>query len=364
VTPSPAETPEPRDAIAAVVHPDPYPYYARLRREKPLYYDAALGLWVASSYRAVKAALEHPALRVRPPAEPVPKALAGTPVGDVFAQLVRMNDGEFHRQHRPGVDQAARRISMEQVAQAAEQATQDLVHRCDTNAFLSAVPVQTMARLLGVPTESLDRTVACVEAFVQGIGANAPAQVIVRANEAVRELMGEGEAQGLDGVRSANRIAFMQQSLDATAGLLGNAALLLRRRPELLAAPAPLAQWRSFAAEVARWDSPVQNTRRFAAEDADLAGEKVLKGQGVLVVLASANRDEALNADPDRFDLERIDRRSMSFGSGPHGCPGEAIAVEIAAVALRTVAADGHRDFFAGHSGFRPLANARIPTFA
>jgi cytochrome P450 len=221
-----------------------------------------------------------------------------------------------------------------------------------------------MARLLGVPARSLDRTVACVEAFVQGIAANASAQAIADANEAVLELMGQGEAEGLDTVRSANRIAFMQQSLDATAGLLGNAALLLRRGPERVDAAAPLPAWRSFAAEVARWDSPVQNTRRFAAEQLLLCGEPVAAGQGVLVVLASANRDEALNTNPDLFDVARETRRSMSFGSGVHACPGEAIAVEIAAAALRTLAAAGRLGVFQNHSGYRPLANARIPAFS
>jgi len=359
-----AEAPEPRDAIAAVVHPDPYPYYALLRQQRPLYFEGGLNLWVASSHEAVQAALGHPALRVRPPAEPMPKALIGTPTGDVFARLVRMNDGEFHRQHRPDVERAAGRFSMAQVTAAAEEAARDLAPRLSANALLSALPVQAMARLLGVPAASLDRTVACVEAFVQGIAANATGEAISRANEAVLELMGQGEAQGLDAVRSANRIAFMQQSLDATAGLLGNAALMALRQPGLIDAAAPLTAWRSFAAEVARWDSPVQNTRRFAAEDLVLCGEEISQGQCLVVVLASANRDGALNTQPDRFDTARHNRRSMSFGSGAHACPGEAIAVEIAAAALRTFAGAGQFELFRNPTGFRPLANARIPTFA
>jgi cytochrome P450 len=354
----------PSDPIAAAVHPDPYPYYARLRSEQPLHFDPALGCWVAASGDAVRAALEHPALRVRPPAEPVPPHLAGTPAGDVFALLVRMNDGEFHARHRPDVQQAAARFSMTEAAQAAQQSAQDLERRVDANAFLSGVPVQSMARLLGVPAASLDRTVACVEAFVQGMGANASTHAVALANDAVAELLAQGEAQGLDPVRSANRIALMQQSLDATAGLIGNTILLLRERPEVVAPNVPLDAWRSIVAEVARWDAPVQNTRRFAAGDLVLAGERIAPGQGVLVLLASANRDPVLNPDPDVFDVNRADRRSMSFGSGVHGCPGEAIAVEIAAAALRTLVSSGGFGLFGEHSGYRPLPNARIPTFA
>ncbi|MDB5872767.1 MAG: putative cytochrome p450 oxidoreductase [Ramlibacter sp.] len=355
--------PEPENPIAAATHADPYPYYARLRRQCPLHFDAGLNLWVAVSCETVEAALRHPGLRVRPPGEPVPKALAGTPAGEVFARLVRMNDGDFHARHRPAVESSAQRLTLAQVAEAAGQAARDLASRADANALLSALPVQTMARLLGVEAASLDRTVACVEAFVQGISTQAGAHGIDRANEAARELMAQGETQGLDKVQSANRIAMMQQSLDATAGLLGNAVLALRRQPELAAGDAPPDTWRAIVAEVARWDSPVQNTRRFAGADLVLAGESIAQGQGLLLVLASANRDEALNRDPDIFDVARRDLRSLSFGAGAHGCPGELLAIEMAATALGVLYAQQQLQMFGQHSGFRPLPNARIPFF-
>src|SRR5215212_997440 len=82
--------------ITAVVHPDPYPYYAELVATKPLYYDAALGLWVASSAAAIDAIFNNRLCRVRPVAEPIPRALLGSPAADIFRQLVRMNDGADH----------------------------------------------------------------------------------------------------------------------------------------------------------------------------------------------------------------------------------------------------------------------------
>lgn len=361
------ETAEPLDPLGAVVHPDPYPYYAKLRRDRPLYLDSALGLWVAATRETVAAALDHPALRVRPPAEPVPRGLVGTPAGEVFARLVRMNDGEFHTRHKPAVQQATRRFSMADVARAAAAAAAAAldVMRLDANALLNALPVQAVARLLGVPTASLDTTTRSVEAFVQGIAPGASAQAIARANEAAMQLMAQGEAQGLDAVQSANRVALMQQSLDATAGLVGNTVRLLRVRPDLVTRESSLDSWRAIVAEVARWDAPVQNTRRFAAADLTLAGQAIAQGQGVLLLLASANRDETLNPDPDAFDPARSDRRSMSFGAGAHACPGEAIAVEIAAAGLQALhAARPLDELFGPFSGFRPLTNARIPVFA
>jgi cytochrome P450 len=358
------DTAAPRNAVEAVVHADPYSYYAALRESSPLFFDEGLGLWVAGTSAVIEEALGHPALRVRPAAEPVPSVLAGTPVGEVFAQLVRMTDGDFHTQHKPQLERAARRFSMDDVASAAVQATTQLKDELDANQLLAAAPVRAIAILLGVPQASLDETTRWVADFVKALGANPSAEVLAAANEAAVALMAQGEDAGLSRAAAANRIALMQQSLDATAGLIGNTVLLLRQRGEVTPAASEPAAWRALVAEVARWDPPVHNTRRFAAQDLTLSGEHIAQGQGVLLVLASANRDPALNVDPDRFDVARSNRRSMTFGAGVHACPGEAIAIEIAAAALRTLSArDSLQPAFGRHAGYRPLPNARVPVF-
>ncbi|WZB70608.1 hypothetical protein WJ968_35155 [Achromobacter xylosoxidans] len=69
----------PTDPIAAVTHADPYPYYAALARERPLYRDDTLNLWVASSPQAIAQVLAHPAARVRRPPNPCRAACAPAP---------------------------------------------------------------------------------------------------------------------------------------------------------------------------------------------------------------------------------------------------------------------------------------------
>ena len=148
-------------------------------------------------------------------------------------------------------------------------------------------------------------------------------------------------------------LATMQQALDATAGLIGNSVLALREHPFLAGHPL-----QEVVAEVARWNSPVQNTRRFAAQDLELGGQRIGKGQGILLLLASANRDPALNAEPDRLWPGRPQRRGLGFGLGIHACPGEALAIAIAAAALPEI-----RGSMGVHTGYRPLPNARVPLF-
>jgi cytochrome P450 len=177
--------------------------------------------------------------------------------------------------------------------------------------------------------------------------------------------MAQGEVLGLDSVQAANRIAFMQQAPDATAALMGHAVLMLKQDPSLAAAAreSPDAM-RAFVAEVERFGAPTQNTRRFAAQDLELAGHAIAAGQGVLVVLAAANRDPSLNAEPDRFEPARANRRSMGFGASRHACPGAAIAIEIVAAASLSIGAGGRFDsYFKRHTGYRPLGNIRSPLF-
>ena len=110
--------PQPGNPIAAVTHACPYPYYRQLREQRPLYFDEGLKLWVASSHAVIDEAFRGVALRVRPPAAPVPHALLGSAAGEVFAQLVRMNDGAFHAAHKPAPDGLLRALADLRVAPA------------------------------------------------------------------------------------------------------------------------------------------------------------------------------------------------------------------------------------------------------
>jgi len=313
---------EPQHVLAAPSHPDPYGWYARLRVRCPIFFDNALGLWVVSGPYLVEQALLHPQLRVRPPTEPVPRALQGRRVGEVFAQLVRMNDGEFHATQRPAVDAAAARWSDGAVVEATQAATRDLAPRRAPNALLSEIPVQAMARLLGVT--DLDRTVAWVHDFVQGIGAGASAEAVERADAAAHAL--------IEQVGTPARIAFMQQALDATAGLIGNAIHALLKDP----------QAHDVMVQVVRDDAAVHNTRRFAAADLALGGERIAQGQALVLVLVPG----------------------LTFGRGAHACPGERIALQIAATAVRSLQAIAPLErTFGGVRGYRPLTNARVPVF-
>jgi cytochrome P450 len=371
--------------LQAVTHADPYPYYAELVATRPFGFDDGLGLFVAAGAGAVREVLAAPAGRVRPPAEPVPKGIVGTAAGDVFGRLVRMNDGDLHDRLKAVVTEAlgsvpgpapwgvaARRAQAYLAAPDPDGGAEP-----DFDALMFAVPSEVVAELCGLVVGDAEEAARLAGDFVKCLSpAATPEQLdeAASAAAALQELMGpqlEGDGAGLlrELVRAAardewhetapilaNGVGFLSQTYDATAGLIGNTLLALRNGP----APADL---QPFVREVARWDSPVQTTRRFAAEAFEVDGTKVDEGQAVLLLLGAANRDPAANPEPDRFDPQRKDPVMFTFGAGGHGCPGETLAVEIACGVVGEVLASGFDAAAAlpAEVAYRPSGNVRVP---
>jgi cytochrome P450 len=78
--------------------------------------------------------------------------------------------------------------------------------------------------------------------------------------------------------------------------------------------------------EVVRWATPVNYMRRQAACDTEVGGQKIRKGDYLLLFYASANRDEALFDDPFRFRIDRDPNPHVGFGYGEHFCLGSHLA--------------------------------------
>jgi cytochrome P450 len=118
-----------------------------------------------------------------------------------------------------------------------------------------------------------------------------------------------------------------------TAGLIGNSVLNLLRFPaqlELIRAGA--CSMTSAVEELLRYDAPIQSLRRVLLEPVSLHGQDIPAGADVLLVWASANRDEGRWSDADAIDLNRPARRHLAFGEGIHHCLGAPLARLEAAV--------------------------------
>jgi cytochrome P450 len=367
---------QPATPIAAVTHADPYPYYAALVAQRPLYRDDALGLWVASSAAAVRAVMTSELCRVRPADEPVPKALVGSPAGAIFGHLVRMNDGGAHLRAKLGVSGQLASLDSANIAQHGAACARRLAEELEPARdgarlanFVLRLPTYVIASVLGFPAEQLSRLADWTLDFV---GCLAPAATPERleAGKAAAARLAEAFVThtGRTGVDSlvANRIGYLSQACEATAGLIGNTLLALGRHHE---AAGRVATDRAFLAavirEVVRHDAPVQNTRRFVAESGTIAGEAMREGDAVLVVLAAANRDPAANPDGERFEPLRKERQAFTFSLGAHACPGETLATLITVAGVDQLLGSGVQpERLARRVSYRPSANLRIPLFA
>jgi cytochrome P450 len=428
----------PSHPIAAVTHTNPYPFYADLVAHRPFYYDEPLKLWVASSAEAVTAVLTHPAARVRPPAEPVPTPLRGSPAGDFFGALVRMNDGE-RRHNRPreamiaSIDGISRTVA--RIDAIAEQHAQRLIDAAnslnltrssslsrsssltdsssltssssvtgsssvvgspnaasDAGALMQlafALPTHVIGSLLGIPETDLNELARLVTALSACLAGTRPtgepldADVMSRGQQAARQLRDRFREMLRSPVRDASRIAeearhvdwddeeaivsnavsLLTQAQDATAALIMTTLLTLARMSWLRDAveykPALLAD---IVEEVERFDSPVQNTRRFLAEPATILGQPLPAGATILVVLGAANRDPAVNPEPASFALTRQTRQLFTFGVGQHACIGQALATSIARGGVARLLASGVDPArLRTEAGYRPSPNIRIP---
>jgi cytochrome P450 len=285
-----------------------------------------------------------------------------------------MNDGPSHQALRPAAASLLEPLDESRVTAASQEWAQRLTAEIASAAsprqisdLTFRLPVYVMGDLLGVSGEQLPALARWTGDFVAAIAPGSLAAQVDAGKEAADHLLGLFRSlhAGSDDDLTANRIGFLVQAHDATAGLIGNALLALAARPEIRRQtsgdPGLL---RPFLLEVLRFDPSIQNTRRFVAEDGLVASCSMHAGDAVLVLLAAANRDPVANPEPDRFDPLRQNRRLFTFGLGAHACLGETMAVAIAQAGVESLLESGlDLETLAGSFTYRPSVNARIPLF-
>ena len=125
---------------------------------------------------------------------------------------------------------------------------------------------------------------------------------------------------------------------ETTTGLIVNSMRAFSEFPEVLAEVRENLELVPVAVEEAlRYYAPFQATIRRAAKDVEIRGQKIAKDDRILVLLASANRDEEVFENPNEFSLERGTNKHVAFGFGIHSCVGAPLARLEGGIALRTL---------------------------
>lgn len=394
---------EPADIRAAAARPDPYPYYARLVVEQPVYREGSTGPWVVTSAANVRAVLTNEFCATRPPGAVVPDIMAGSPTAEIYTRIVRINHGKAHCPIKNNVVGALDAIQIADFAENRRRIAGELATRLEPESdrtrltqFIYGLPVEVLTPLVGVPSDRVADVGRWVGGFggasaaaVTGVPAPTP-ELMAQGAEASRQLLAffhgladdvkasdrhllaqmlrDAEAAGSPDRETtiANAIGVLAQGFAATSALIGASLLALARNDD--AREAVTRDRRLLAElvqEVLRCDPVTQSTPRFVTEDTEIAGQSMRAGDMIIVSLAAANRDPAFNAEPNRFVLERKDRRYLEFGAGAHACAGVQIARLIAEIAIellleRKIDLSG----IGKQVSYRPSAHIRMPVFA
>jgi cytochrome P450 len=225
------------------------------------------------------------------------------------------------------------------------------------------LPVTVIAEMLGVPTSDRPTFERWAHALLSGTteiptDPNAPIfkermRLLEEMNDYFRQFVAQRRAAPADDLVSRlvaaevegqrlsdpEVLAFCTLLLVAghitTTNLLGNGVLaLLAHRDQLARLQGDPALVPSGVEEMLRYDGPVQAIPRFTLVDAEVGGQRIPAGQRILAWNASANRDETVFPEPDRFDVAREPNHHLAFGAGIHFCLGAPLARLEARVAL------------------------------
>jgi cytochrome P450 len=353
---------------------NPYPYYQRLRETAPMHLTP-LGFYVASRHADIATVLRDKRFGKdfagRMSRRHGPEILE-EPVYRSMRHWMLQQDPPDHTRLRGLVVRAFTARRVEDMRPRIQEIVDGIIGRVEARGrmdliadFAFRLPVTVICDMLGIPGEDRElfftssRTggrlldpVPLSRAEIEQHNASnlAAAEYFHRLFELRRRQPGEDLTTQLVQAEehgsklsneelTANVILLFGAGHETTVNLIGNGLLALHRNSDQLKL---LREDPSLTAgaveELLRYDSSVQVTGRTTLEGVDeIGGIALAKGQSVICLLGSANRDPAVYADPDRLDITRADVRPLSFGGGIHYCLGAQLARIEGEIAIATL---------------------------
>jgi cytochrome P450 len=332
---------------------------------------------VTTSHAAVREVLASDDFRTRPVA----------PDGSALGRLVEWSAGEHlhpvqppsllvvdppdHTRYRKLVTRVFTARAVEQLRDRTQEIADRLLDELPADrpadlveTYCGMLPVTVISEILGVPARDLGRVLSLGAAAAPSLDLGLGWRTFRHVEAALAEFdawLGEhlrylrahpgddlfsklvaaqDDGVGLtDAELKSTAGLVLAAGFETTVNLLGSGIALLTRHPGQLALLRERpGLWGNAVEEVLRHDPPVLLTGRMAVRDTEVTGVRVPRGTLVTTVLAGANRDPAVFADPAAFDVTRADARDhVSFGAGRHHCLGASLARLEGEIGLRTI---------------------------
>ena len=374
-------------------HEDPYPLYRRLRAEAPLYHNPELGFWALSRHADVTAGFRDNVRLSSANGVSLDPAAWG-PYAHKTMSFLALDDPKHLRLRQlvykgftprrvTGMTGRIRELTLQHLEPALAQGSFDWI-----DDVAGRLPMDVISELMGVPEPDraeirrladlvvhredgvLDVPEGAVHATLELVGYYAD-MIAQRRRTRTGDLTSallDAEADG-DRLTEEEILGFMFLMViagnETTTKLLGNALYWAATDPAQYARvagnPELVPNW---VEETLRYDTSSQILARTAAVDLEFHGGAVPAGSKVLLLVGSANRDEAVFSDPETYDIERPDKGGLvSFGRGVHFCLGAHLARLEAGIALREFA-DRVREYEVDAAGIERVHSTNVRGFA
>jgi cytochrome P450 len=353
---------------------DPYPVFDRMRQDDPIFsqpdIDGKTMIWFLTRYDDVELLLRDDQRFVRDQRNALPPEQVYQPneLQVLLSNHMLNKDGAEHRRLRNLVSKAFTPLRVKALRPRIQSITEQLIDGVQERGqmdliadYAFQVPTIVISELLGVPVEdrtrfrawtnavvapaldqaSQTRAAQLMQEFVSYLRALFATRRQVPQDDLISALLRAQEAgdQLSEAELFSTTVLLIVAGHETTVNLIGNAVLALLRQPELWRQLAQdSVQMEAALEEFLRYDSPVERVLpRWAAQDTVLSGQQITKGDMVIGVVGSANRDPEHFAQPEKLDLQRGSQRHLAFGHGAHYCLGAPLARLEGEIALKTL---------------------------
>lgn len=352
----------------------PFGYFRAIRHTTPVYLMAEIGAYYVSRYEDVRYVKKHPELFsndifVQSAGRDDPRSIAEgyrAECGWKRVSTLQRTDPPVHTKYRKLINHAFTVARIRSMTGYIETVVNDLIDgwidhgKCDfVKQFAIPLPCTVIADQLGVPRDRIwqlkewsDAMLAPGGGFVDAEQALECGKLVVQAQKFFAEVMAARRNEPQDDIitslvqaRVVDEPGGEERPLDmyelqdlldqlltggneTTTNAIGSAMMLLLQRPDAIEQMRDDPRLiRNFIEETLRYETPVLHLWRVATEDTTLGGLAIPKGSRLALGYASANRDESVFEDGETFDIDRKKAGAhLAFGSGPHHCPGAALA--------------------------------------
>jgi cytochrome P450 len=353
------------DVTVADLERDPYPIYARLRAEAPVAYVPAVDLWLVTRWDDVRTVSSDPAtFSAEMDDSPLDVAFGGPNIltmdGARHKDIRRSLDGKYApRTVRGYIDDLVAPIVEERLALLAGRDSVDLLAE-----YFEPISVLSLGRVLGLGHLDADTLRRWFHGLHQGainferdpdrarisdaVAAEIDdtlAPVLARINSADEDStiahmlfsgVPEGGRRDVEAILPTLKVIILGGMQEPGHGAASTTCALLSDPEALARVSADLDAMVPVALEEGlRWVSPIGSQTRQVRREVELGGTTLPVGARVASVVASANRDERVFADPDQYSLDRPRSPHAAFGFGLHSCVGHAFSRGQIAIALR-----------------------------